>query len=212
MARYNNPRKPHLLPNLPALNQLLRIIDEIRNDPERHPYTSACWFTGCHTRAIPELAHARELPFATGGKADVLGYAGLDPWFIERGFITGPSGSVHAAYRRIGGQPFAEDDVPKGWAAVREFFGLNFSMGMLLFQRDRYPYGGCTPVAIQERLEHVLHLLEPHKNWLSDPYDYRTLAVPEFGGRLEHSTAGLTLRTSDPTPDDSERSELVTSN
>lgn len=112
--------------NIEALLRTADILEQVKDDA-----FNLYSFVG---RAYKEREFAEALstkrtilvPHNCGCTACATGYAGLDPWFVERGFETSLTGVIH--YK----------DETEGWNAVYAFYGLNYSQAHYLFDSTCY--------------------------------------------------------------------------
>lgn len=80
-----------------------------------------------------------EVPHNCGMTCCACGWAGLNRWFISRGFKTTHTGNV--SYRGM-----------LGWDAVTEFFGLDNDDAEYLFSDTSYDEGGVSKLEVAARI------------------------------------------------------------
>lgn len=127
--------------NIEALEQLVRVLNEVQSDTRTAQ--SFCldeWFDRVSSKVTGNGITLREqfeqadqdkvsiitIPHACGTTACACGYAGLDPWFRERGFTTNADGSLGGHNNMF------------GWAAVKEFFQITHADACFLFDIMSY--------------------------------------------------------------------------
>lgn len=132
--------------NIEALEELVRVLNAVQSDSRRaESFSLDHWFGSDYVSrpkeeqrmALPEEFEQADhlkttlihIPHGCGTTACACGYAGLDPWFRQRGFTTLADGGVQGPEGTF------------GWTAVREFFQMNHTKAKFLFDPTSYIEG-----------------------------------------------------------------------
>lgn len=113
--------------NIEALLRTADILEQVRDDAfNLYSFVGRNYKEDKFAEAI-STERTILVPHNCGCTACATGYAGLDPWFVERGFETTLSGDIY--YKNKG---------QEGWEAVYAFYGLSYQQAHYLFDSDSY--------------------------------------------------------------------------
>ena len=119
------------------LQHVVRVLLEVKEDGRL--FSLRFWGSG-DSGAIKELINDNLLPEGSCGTvACAIGYAGLDPWFRRRGFIT----QLNSSYKDSTFSPRyrASGSEVREFSAVQYFFDLAHDETYELFVHNRYDEG-----------------------------------------------------------------------
>jgi hypothetical protein len=133
--------------NVEALEQVIRVLDNVETQDK--PFDLQHWVSPIYEdREIREKGWFRERVrierHQCGTAGCAIGWAAVDPWFVEHGFHLQLRASDQYVRPVFGNH--------ENWGAVAKFFGLSKKEAHLLFDEPSY-IGKVTPTEVAIRIK-----------------------------------------------------------